>query len=82
MSTARALEWAKQVGLRKIVGASRAQLVTQHLLNTTLLTIIGTALAITLLQMLVPFFNALISLDLDLAFYVQGQPNKLLFYLG
>jgi len=81
LSTARFLEWTKEVGLRKIAGASRKQLIFQFLLNTAMLTFASTILTITSLQLLIPIFNALINLDLNMAFFIGGQSNEIVFYL-
>jgi putative ABC transport system permease protein len=45
LSTAKALQRSKEVGLRKTVGATRSQLVTQFLLDTTLIYVFALLLA-------------------------------------
>ncbi len=66
LATARSAERAKEVGLRKVMGSFRKQLVVQFLTESFVLSAIGVALAIVVIQMALPFFNNLT--DKQLAF--------------
>lgn len=57
LSTARAMERAKEVGIRKVVGARQVQLIKQFLLDATLISSIAFALAITFVQLALPVFT-------------------------
>jgi putative ABC transport system permease protein len=57
LSTARSLLRAKEVSLRKIVGAARLQLFMQFIMETALLFVFTTAIALSLVYFLMPFFN-------------------------
>ncbi|HEY4111911.1 ABC transporter permease [Puia sp.] len=57
LSTARASNRAKEVGVRKIVGAGRSSLVWQFLGESFLLTLIGVAIALPLLAACLPWLN-------------------------
>jgi putative ABC transport system permease protein len=57
LSTSRSLTRAKEVGLRKVVGASRFQLIAQFLLETFLIYVLALSLALVLISMFFPFFN-------------------------
>ncbi|GAB5526837.1 MAG: ABC transporter permease [Roseivirga sp.] len=59
LSTARSLKRAKEVGLRKTLGSSRAGLVKQFLTEAGLISFISLALAIGVATMILPYFNAL-----------------------
>lgn len=59
LTTARAAERAKEVGIRKVVGAQRSQLAWQFLGESLLLCLAGCLLAILLSAMLMPLFNQL-----------------------
>jgi len=59
MSTAQALNRVKEIGMRKIVGASRVQLITQFLGESILVTILSAALAILLLKLALPVYQQL-----------------------
>ncbi len=57
LSTARALARAKEVSVRKIIGANKKQLFFQFTLETVLLFCIATILAIMLIYLLMPLYN-------------------------
>ncbi len=59
LATARAMSRAKEVGLRKVVGAFRKQLIWQFLGESFLTSFIALLLAIGLVELLLPKFNAL-----------------------
>ena len=59
LSTAKASRRMKEVGIKKVVGATRSQLVTQLLSESLLLTLFATLLAMGLAWLLLPSFNAL-----------------------
>ena len=60
LSTAIALERAREVGLRKVVGAFKYQLVIQFLCEAFLINFIGACVAFLSTELLLPFFNQLI----------------------
>jgi hypothetical protein len=60
LSTARATQRAKEVGVRKAVGANRQSLIGQFLGESLLLTITAGLLALGLLSIILPFFNDLL----------------------
>ncbi|MEL7530284.1 MAG: FtsX-like permease family protein [Bacteroidota bacterium] len=66
LSTAQASERAREVGIHKVLGAERRQLVSQYLAETTILTGLATFLALTLIPLLQPLFNDLVDLPLSL----------------
>ncbi|MCP4312533.1 MAG: FtsX-like permease family protein [Bacteroidetes bacterium] len=63
LSTARASIRAKEIGLRKVTGASRGQLVRQHLSESFLQTLISIILAFLLVLLLLNKFNQLAGKD-------------------
>lgn len=68
LSTARATKRAKEVGLRKVVGAFRTQLIAQHLTESLFIALIAfvAALGITLLAL--PWLNGFTGKSLSLSF--------------
>ncbi|MBL6447085.1 ABC transporter permease [Fulvivirga sp. 29W222] len=59
LSTARSMERAKEIGVRKTVGAQRHSLIGQFLLESILLTILAATLAIALIALVLPFTREL-----------------------
>ena len=68
LSTARSMLRAKEVSLRKIVGAGKLQLFLQFILETSVLFLIATILALTLIYVLMPLFNKISGKELILNF--------------
>jgi len=64
LATARSLKRAKEVGLRKVVGAAKGQLVRQFLGDAMLQTFIALLLAVGLVLAVLPFFGAFVERDI------------------
>ncbi len=79
LSSSKSLERAKEVGIRKVVGAKKPQLALQFLLESALLNIIAIILAVLCVYLLLPSFNALVEQDLGLD---KAQLISLLPYLA
>ncbi len=67
LATARSANRAKEVGLRKVTGARRSDIIRQFLGESILLSFLGLILALLLLWTALPFFNALAAKQLTLA---------------
>ncbi len=59
LSTARYVTRTKEVGLRKVIGATRPQLIKQFLGETFLLSFIALPLSLMLAELFLPLFNSL-----------------------
>lgn len=57
LSTARSEKRAKEVGVRKVIGAGRSELVKQFMGESLLMSVFALLLAFMLLQLLLPIFN-------------------------
>lgn len=57
LTTARAANRAREVGMRKVLGALKKQLVTQFLTESVLLCFVSTTIAVALSVLLMPYFN-------------------------
>ena len=59
LSTARSANRAKEVGIRKVAGSLRVQLMTQFLTESTLITFFAFVLAVLISLVILPLFNQL-----------------------
>src|SRR6185295_932773 len=55
--TAKSTQRAKEVGLRKVIGAVRQQLIGQHLTESIVVTLLSAVLAVALVISIVPTLN-------------------------
>jgi putative ABC transport system permease protein len=72
LATARSVMRAKEVGVRKVMGAHRVQLVGQFLGEATILSVIALSLALLLVWALLPAFNVLTARQISLAWTQQS----------
>ena len=68
LSTARASKRAKEVGVRKVVGAGKYDLIRQFLGESFLLSFIGVAIALPLLWLVIPYLNNITHANITLSF--------------
>lgn len=66
LAMARSLKRAKEVGVRKVLGAHRKQLAMQHISESFIVTLIAFVLALSLVEILMPQFNILVGKELTL----------------
>ena len=78
LTTARSTTRAREIGIRKVVGANRAKLIVQFLSESLLITAISAVLAILLIELLLPSFNELTAKSIDIDY---SQPNYWLILL-
>ncbi|MEA9412702.1 ABC transporter permease [Flavobacterium sp. PL02] len=74
LATANAIKRAKEVGVRKIVGATKLQIIIQFVFETTLITLFSFLLALVMVELSLPFYNSLLEKNLVLEgaqFYLQ-----------
>nr|WP_066750615.1 ABC transporter permease [Sphingobacterium sp. CFCC 11742] len=68
LSTAKSELRAKEVGVRKVVGAGKKSLIVQFLSESMLISLLAMILAIVIMIVALPFFNHLVSKDLSISF--------------
>ncbi len=73
LTTARFNERAKELGVRKMTGASQFDLFCQHLLEALLLNGLSLILALALVELVQPLFNELSGLQLTLQVLADGS---------
>ncbi|MCO5949703.1 ABC transporter permease [Mucilaginibacter flavidus] len=71
LSTARASKRAKEVGVRKVIGAGKYDLIKQFLGESFLLAFIGVIIALPLLWVALPYLNGITHTDIHLSFFAD-----------
>lgn len=72
LTTARSAQRAKEIGVRKVLGGLRSNLVSQFLSETVFLTIVAVILAVGLAALLLPWFNELSARELYMPWSSSG----------
>ncbi|MEM7109468.1 MAG: FtsX-like permease family protein [Bacteroidota bacterium] len=73
ISTARATKRSKEVGLRKVVGAKRGQIILQFLSEAVLFSVVSLLLGALLVEVTLPYFNPLFQKQLNLDIFGNRQ---------
>lgn len=76
LATARSARRAREVGMRKVVGAYRTQIAHQFIGESVLMTFMALVLALLLTYLLLPIVNS------HLGFHLQLEPSLLLCLIG
>lgn len=79
LATADAIKRARQVGIRKVLGSSRSQLIVQFLSESFLITLVAIPFSLIVAQGLLEFINPLLELSLTLGL---GSQLGIWKYLG
>jgi putative ABC transport system permease protein len=71
LSTAKAIDRAKEVGVRKVLGAYKGQLIWQFLSEAFLINCLGFLIAVGVVYLIQPAFNTLLDRQLSLTFFIK-----------
>ncbi|MGE5721941.1 MAG: ABC transporter permease, partial [Sphingomonadales bacterium] len=69
LATARASQRAREVALRKVLGASRPQLIAQFVGESVIVAVLAMLIALTLVELLLPAFASFLDADLTLHYF-------------
>ncbi len=72
LAVAQSLKRSKEIGIRKVVGSTRKQLIKQFLIESFLVSLIAFTIAIFLTILILPFFNELANKKLSLSYLSDG----------
>ncbi|MFK7903607.1 MAG: ABC transporter permease, partial [Chitinophagales bacterium] len=78
LATARSMLRAKEVGIRKTVGANRQQLIVQFLGESLLLVLVAVVIGLVLVELSLPYFNTLFDLVLAVNYQSMVLPLSVL----
>jgi putative ABC transport system permease protein len=73
LSTAKSIERAREVGVRKVMGSLRSQLIQQFIFESMLINIVAVAVAIVLVIILTPWFGDITSRQLDYMLFMRVE---------
>lgn len=71
LSTARSMERARDVGLRKVSGATRSQLIRQFLIESLIINLLAVLVALIIVEMSHPWFSSLTGLQVTLGLWQE-----------
>lgn len=73
LSSVRAIERSREVGVRKVVGATRFQLMRQFFMEATLVNVLSLGLALVVVQILTPWFAQNFDIEASAFSFFQGH---------
>ena len=73
LATSRSVERAKEIGVRKVLGAERRNLISQFMLESFLINLFAFLLAVILYFLVSPAFNHLIGRSGDVVYYMSPE---------
>ncbi|KQB38573.1 ABC transporter permease [Flavobacterium aquidurense] len=74
LATASAIKRAKEVGVRKIVGASKKQIIAQFIFETAIIVVLAIICALAIVELSLPYYNNFLNKSLTMngsEFYLQ-----------
>ncbi|WP_035646032.1 ABC transporter permease [Flavobacterium sp. ASV13] len=74
LATASAIKRAKEVGVRKIVGATKNQIITQFIFETAIIVVLAIVFALAIVELSLPYYNTFLKKTLTMngsEFYLQ-----------
>jgi putative ABC transport system permease protein len=69
LATARSAGRSREVGMRKVAGSDKGQLIRQFLLESLVLTFIALIIGILIVELILPVFNNLVKLQLNIDYF-------------
>ena len=79
LSTAIAGKRAREIGMKKVVGATRRQLAVQFITESVIVSILGLLIALALVEFIIPYFNDFTGKEISSNYYLE--PVKMFMLL-
>lgn len=73
LSISRSMDRAREIGMRKVLGATKSQLVKQYLGESIFLSFVSLLLAIGISELLLPVMNNLYNLDISEVYFFESS---------
>ena len=80
LTTARSAGRAREVGVRKALGAARSKLITQLMIESFVLSVVALILALGLVEIFLPLFRSLF--ESDISFEYVSKPAMIAGFIG
>lgn len=80
LSTAQASRRAREVALRKVLGANRGQVARQFIGESLMISLLALLIALVAIELVLPYYNQMIDREISLDYY--ANINLLLGFLG
>jgi putative ABC transport system permease protein len=81
LSTAKFSYRSKEVGIKKVVGSSRSQLISQFLSESLVITLVAMIISLTLVELVLPSFNRFTGKDLAIGYLSHWYITPLLLFV-
>ncbi len=81
LTTAKATQRAREVAMRKVVGAKRKQLIVQFLGESTFIVLLAMVLSMGLVELMLPIFESIVGKTLSFNYFSLNSILPLLFML-
>jgi predicted permease len=79
LSTARSEKRAKEIGVRKVLGSGRKELIMKFLFESVIISYVAVALSVVIVALAIPAFSHLINIPLKMNLF---QPTHILFLVA
>ncbi len=73
LATSKALFRAKEIGVRKVVGAQKKQLALQFFLESLVITFVATIISVGIIDLVIPYYNQITNKDFEFGLSVLSQ---------
>ncbi|MCW3118674.1 MAG: transporter permease [Chitinophagaceae bacterium] len=81
LATARSISRAKEIGVRKVAGAFKHQLIFQFLTEAALINLLSLVIAYAMVVFILPYFNTISGLSLNISYLTKSWYIGLLFII-
>lgn len=81
LSTSRLFQRKKEIGIRKVIGAQKKQLVRQFIVESVIITLCSFLITVIITELLLPYFNSFVDRDIDFSLFGNVSFFLFLFFI-
>lgn len=82
LATARAGQRAREVAMRKVLGASRKQVTIQFLGEAVAIVFVALLIALVLVELVLPFYNQSLNMNMELSLFTDIELLSFIVFIG